>query len=60
MDFHAPAGDVRRIARLDRNAVPSCIQVVKEIPKTASEKVQERFLVDLLSQDAAAVFATDR
>jgi crotonobetaine/carnitine-CoA ligase len=48
------------VARLDRNAVPSYIQVVREMPKTASEKVQERFLVDLLHQDAAAVFVTGR
>lgn len=48
------------VARLDRNAVPSYIQVVKEMPKTASEKVQERFLVDLLQQDATAVFVTGR
>lgn len=31
---------------LDRNSVPDYIQVVSEIPKTASEKPQERFLVE--------------
>ena len=32
--------------KLDRNSVPDYIQVVSEIPKTASEKPQERFLVE--------------
>ena len=32
--------------KLDRNSVPDFIQVMDEIPKTASEKPQERFLVD--------------
>jgi crotonobetaine/carnitine-CoA ligase len=32
--------------KLDRNSVPDFIQVVDEIPKTASEKPQERFLVE--------------
>jgi crotonobetaine/carnitine-CoA ligase len=31
---------------LDRNSVPDFIQVYDEIPKTASEKPQERFLVE--------------
>jgi crotonobetaine/carnitine-CoA ligase len=32
--------------KLDRNSVPDFIQVLDEIPKTASEKPQERFLVE--------------
>jgi crotonobetaine/carnitine-CoA ligase len=32
------------------NAVPSYLQLVAEIPKTASEKPQERFLVDMFSR----------
>jgi len=32
--------------KLDRNSVPDFIQVMDEIPKTASEKPQERFLVE--------------
>ena len=34
--------------KLDANSVPDFIQVVKKIPKTASEKPQERFLVEAL------------
>jgi len=41
---------------LEANFVPSYIQVVDEIPKTASEKPQERFLLDTFSPDAANVF----
>ena len=33
-------------AGLEPNFVPSYIQIVDEIPKTASEKPQERFLVE--------------
>lgn len=36
---------------LDRNSVPDYIQVLSEIPKTASEKPQERFLVDAFESD---------
>ena len=32
--------------KLDKNSVPDFIQVLDEIPKTASEKPQERFLVE--------------
>ena len=32
--------------KLDRNSIPDFIQVLDEIPKTASEKPQERFLVE--------------
>jgi crotonobetaine/carnitine-CoA ligase len=43
-------------AGLEPNFVPSYLQVVDEIPKTASEKPQERFLLDAFSTDAANVF----
>ncbi len=33
-------------AKLDKNSVPDFIQVLSEIPKTASEKPQERFLAE--------------
>jgi crotonobetaine/carnitine-CoA ligase len=42
--------------RLESNFVPSYLQVVSEIPKTASEKPQERFLHEQFSTDAANVF----
>ncbi|MBI3782015.1 MAG: AMP-binding protein [Deltaproteobacteria bacterium] len=41
---------------LEPNFVPSYIQVVDEIPKTASEKPQERFLYEAFAPDAAGVF----
>lgn len=37
--------------QLEANAVPSYLQVVAQIPKTASEKPQERFLVEALALD---------
>jgi crotonobetaine/carnitine-CoA ligase len=42
---------------LEPNFVPSYLQLVDEIPKTASEKPQERFLIEAFSPDAAGVFA---
>jgi crotonobetaine/carnitine-CoA ligase len=41
---------------LEPNFVPSYIQIVDEIPKTASEKPQERFLLDAFAPDAPNVF----
>ncbi|MFI5364582.1 MAG: AMP-binding protein, partial [Candidatus Binatia bacterium] len=38
------------VKQLERNQVPSCVQVLKEIPKTASEKPQDRFLIDDLTK----------
>jgi len=46
-------------AKLDANSVPDFIQVVPEIPKTASEKPQERFLLDALDIHADNVFAQE-
>ena len=42
--------------RLEANFVPSWIQVVDEIPKTASEKPQERLLLARFSPAAGNVF----
>jgi crotonobetaine/carnitine-CoA ligase len=43
--------------KLESSFVPSYLQVVDEIPKTASEKPQERFLLDAFSVDADNVFS---
>ena len=43
-------------ARLEANSVPSYLQVVDEIPKTASEKPQERILLEQFDPQAANVF----
>jgi crotonobetaine/carnitine-CoA ligase len=45
--------------KLDANSVPDFIQVVVKIPKTASEKPQERFLLDDLDIQADNVFAQE-
>ena len=52
------AADVFRHCQrgLEGNFVPSYLQVVDEIPKTASEKPQERFLVDRFAVDAPGVY----
>ncbi|BFM17908.1 ATP-dependent acyl-CoA ligase [Maricurvus nonylphenolicus] len=42
---------------LEQNFVPSYIQLVNEIPKTASEKPQERFLLEAFDPDATNIFA---
>ncbi len=42
---------------LEANAVPSWVQVVDEIPKTASEKPQERFLLDRFAPGAPGVWS---
>jgi crotonobetaine/carnitine-CoA ligase len=41
---------------LETNFVPSYLQVVDEIPKTASEKPQERFLRERFAPDAEGVY----
>jgi crotonobetaine/carnitine-CoA ligase len=43
--------------KLDRNSVPDFIQVMDEIPKTASEKPQERFLVEAFETKPDDVYA---
>ena len=45
---------------LESNFVPSYLQVVDEIPKTASEKPQERFLLEAFSANPEAVFTEER
>jgi crotonobetaine/carnitine-CoA ligase len=42
-------------AGLEANFVPSYIQVLPQIPKTASEKPQDRFLIEALKTDPASV-----
>jgi len=44
--------------KLEANFVPSYIQVLHEIPKTASEKPQDRFLIEHLQTHPADVFVT--
>ena len=44
---------------LEANFVPSHLQVVEEIPKTASEKPQERFLQDRFEARADPIFHRD-
>lgn len=43
-------------AKLEANFVPTYLQVVDEIPKTASEKPQERLLLAAFSPDGDGVF----
>jgi crotonobetaine/carnitine-CoA ligase len=45
---------------LEANFVPSYLQVVDDIPKTASEKPQERFLLERFAIDAPGVFQEER
>jgi crotonobetaine/carnitine-CoA ligase len=47
-------------AGLEANFVPSWLQVVEAIPKTASEKPQERFLLERFAPDAPGVHAERR
>ncbi len=42
--------------QIGSNAVPSFVQIVDEIPKTASEKPQERFLVQMLTDSRSKIF----
>jgi len=43
---------------LDRNSVPDYLQVLDAIPKTASEKPQERFLVEAFESSGHDVYIT--
>ena len=43
-------------AQLERNQIPSYEQVLPEIPKTASEKPQDRYLIDDLKQRRNPVY----
>lgn len=42
--------------KLDASLLPEFIQVLAQIPKTASEKPQDRFLIDAFKQDSHAVY----
>ncbi|MCB1679786.1 MAG: AMP-binding protein [Halioglobus sp.] len=46
--------------KLDRHSVPDFIQVLEEIPKTASEKPQERFLVEAFEAHPGDVYTANR
>jgi crotonobetaine/carnitine-CoA ligase len=46
--------------KLESNVVPSFIQVLHQIPKTASEKPQDRFLVEALASNPASVHVEAR
>jgi len=43
--------------KLEANFVPIYLQIVDEIPKTASEKPQDRFLIEALTAPGAEVYA---
>ena len=45
---------------LESNFVPSYLHVVDEIPKTASEKPQVRFLLESFEANPEAVFTEER
>jgi crotonobetaine/carnitine-CoA ligase len=45
---------------LEPNFVPSWLQVMEQIPKTASEKPQERFLLERFAADAEGVYREER
>ncbi len=46
--------------KLDASSVPDFIQIVKAIPKTASEKPQERFLKDAFAREPENVFSASK
>lgn len=55
-----PAQFFRACAKhLERNQLPSYVQVLTEIPKTASEKPQDRFLIDDLANRRNPVYELD-
>ena len=59
------AFDVQRVfrrcrERLEPNFVPSYVQLLQAIPKTASEKPQDRFLIEAFTNDPRAVHTEAR
>jgi crotonobetaine/carnitine-CoA ligase len=54
--FAASAVFARCAALLERSHIPDFLQVVDDLPRTASEKVQVRFLVETLDESADNVF----
>jgi carnitine-CoA ligase len=55
--FAPEAVFTRCATRLERSHVPDFLQVVDDLPRTASEKVQVRFLVQQLDESAGNVFS---
>lgn len=55
-DFDAGELTARCRADLETNFVPSYFHVLEEIPKTASEKPQERFLLEMFSPGAPGIY----
>ena len=58
---HASGFDPQQVfrlcrAKLEASSVISFLQVVPEIPKTASEKPLERYLLDMFEQRRDSVF----
>jgi crotonobetaine/carnitine-CoA ligase len=47
-------------AGLESNFVPTYLHVLDEIPKTASEKPQERFVLEAFEGNPEAVFTEER
>jgi crotonobetaine/carnitine-CoA ligase len=45
---------------LEANFVPSYVQVLDEIPKTISEKPQERFLIERFNSDKGSIYTEER
>ena len=54
--FDPPSVFATCVRGLESNFVPSYLQVVDEIPKTASEKPQERFLMDRFAPDGPRIY----
>jgi carnitine-CoA ligase len=57
--FDAQAFFAACAACLERNQIPSYVQVLTEIPKTASEKPQDRYLIDDLKARHSPVYEFD-
>ncbi len=55
--FNVRALFERCLRELERSHVPDYIQLVDELPKTASEKVQTRFLAETLDPASRSVFS---
>lgn len=56
IDFDANELVTRCRSELEANFVPSYLQILDEIPKTASEKPQERFLLDKFAPEAPGIY----
>ncbi len=60
MPFDAASVFAACRAKLEANFVPTYLQIVDEIPKTASEKPVERFLLQSFDPGAANVYTEER